>query len=93
MAATAHPFVVGPGDGTPVSLPIGGSGTIMADGGRTDGALVIMELVVPSMGMEEFFQNYTHLLPDPADQAALAELGHAVGVSFVGPPLAVSDPL
>ncbi|MFI6472729.1 cupin domain-containing protein [Streptomyces sp. NPDC050516] len=159
MAASAHPFAVGPGDGTPISLPIGGSGTIMADGARTDGALVIMELVVPSMqgpglhihsredevwyvlegefrfrasdamfsaaegglafgprdvphtfqnvghtpgrllvvsapaGMEEFFQNYTHLLPDPADQAALAELGHAAGVSFVGPPLAVSDPL
>ena len=58
--------------------------------GDTPGRLLV---VSAPAGMEEFFQNYTHLLPDRADQAALAELSHAVGVSFVGPPLAVSDPL
>ena len=152
------PFVVHPGDGTPVQMPIGGSTLTKAHTWNTNGALTVFELVVPPKqgpalhihtredemwyvldghfrfkagdammgaptgafvfgprgtphcfqnvadtpgrllaictpsGVERFFEQYAEL-PDPGDPEAFNAIAHANWLEFVGPPLAVSDPL
>ena len=43
-------------------------------------------------GLERFFEQCA-ALPGPVDAEALAAVGHANWVEFIGPPLAISDPL
>ncbi|WP_116947434.1 cupin domain-containing protein [Jiangella endophytica] len=57
--------------------------------GDTPGRLLIV--TAPS-GLERFFEQ-SATLPTPIDFDQLATIGHAHGLEFVGPPLAVSDPL
>jgi quercetin dioxygenase-like cupin family protein len=52
----------------------------------------ILVLFTPS-GMERFFDRFAQLEPGPPDPRVFAEIGGAVGMEVVGPPLAVSDPL
>jgi hypothetical protein len=58
--------------------------------GDTPGRLLVV--TTPS-GLERFFEQFAALLPGPADPEKLAAVGHANWVEFVGPPVAVSDPL
>jgi mannose-6-phosphate isomerase-like protein (cupin superfamily) len=58
--------------------------------GDTSGRLLI--ITSPS-GLERFFQQSAALLRGPVGPDALAVVGHANWVNFVGPPLGVSDPL
>jgi len=58
--------------------------------GDTPGRLLVV--TTPS-GLERFFQQSAELLPGPIDPDMLAAVGHANWVEFVGPPVAVSDPL
>jgi mannose-6-phosphate isomerase-like protein (cupin superfamily) len=58
--------------------------------GDTVGRLLV--ITTPS-GVERFFEQFAELLPGPVDQSALAGVGLANWIEFVGPPLAVSDPL
>ena len=58
--------------------------------GETPGRLLVV--TTPS-GAERMFEDYTKLLPGPVDRETVLALGHANWVEFVGPPLAVSDPL
>jgi mannose-6-phosphate isomerase-like protein (cupin superfamily) len=57
--------------------------------GDAPGRLLI--ITSPS-GVERFFEQFA-ALPSPTDADALAAVGHANWVEFIGPPLAVSDPL
>lgn len=57
--------------------------------GDTPGRLLIV--TTPS-GVERFFEQFA-ALPGPADADALAAVGHANWIEFIGPPLAISDPL
>jgi hypothetical protein len=50
----------------------------------------LLVITTPS-GSERFFEQAAELLP--LDAQALAAVGHANWIEFVGPPLAVSDPL
>jgi hypothetical protein len=56
--------------------------------GNKPGRLLV--ITTPS-GSERFFEQAAELLP--LDAQALAAVGHANWIEFVGPPLAVSDPL
>jgi mannose-6-phosphate isomerase-like protein (cupin superfamily) len=56
--------------------------------GNKAGRLLV--ITTPS-GSERFFEQAAELLP--LDAQALAAVGHANWIEFVGPPLAVSDPL
>jgi mannose-6-phosphate isomerase-like protein (cupin superfamily) len=58
--------------------------------GDEPGKLLI--ITTPS-GLERFFEDFDALLPGRLDPDALATVGAASGITFVGPPLAVSDPL
>jgi mannose-6-phosphate isomerase-like protein (cupin superfamily) len=58
--------------------------------GNTPGRLLI--ITSPS-GVERFFEQFAALLPGPVGPDALAAVGHANWIDFVGPPLGVSDPL
>ena len=58
--------------------------------GETPGRLLV--ITTPS-GLERFFEQSSELLSDPVDPEALAELGRANWLDFVGPPLKISDPL
>jgi mannose-6-phosphate isomerase-like protein (cupin superfamily) len=153
------PFAVQSGGGTSLETPTGGACIIKADTGNTNGALTVMEFVIPPKqgpglhthlredevwyvlegdfrfrtggemlrvstggmafgprgtphtfqnvgdvsgrllvittpsGLERFFEQFAELSPGPVDPAMIAALGHANWVEFVGPPLAVSDPL
>lgn len=58
--------------------------------GATTGRLLV--ITSPS-GLERFFEQGAALLPVPVDPDALAAVGHANWIDFVGPPLSVSDPL
>lgn len=59
--------------------------------GETPGRLLVV--TTPS-GLERFFEQGAEvLLSDPVDPDALAELGRANWLDFVGPPLRDSDPL
>jgi hypothetical protein len=42
--------------------------------------------------VERFFEQFA-ALPAPVDGDALAAVGHANWIEFIGPPLAVSDPI
>ncbi|MHA6780317.1 cupin domain-containing protein [Pseudonocardia saturnea] len=57
--------------------------------GATPGRLLI--ITSPS-GLERFFEQ-SAALPGPVGADALAAVGHANWIEFVGPPLGVSDPL
>jgi mannose-6-phosphate isomerase-like protein (cupin superfamily) len=57
--------------------------------GDTPGRLLI--ITSPS-GVERFFEQFA-ALPRPADADALVAVGHANWIEFIGPPLAISDPL
>jgi mannose-6-phosphate isomerase-like protein (cupin superfamily) len=57
--------------------------------GDTPGRLLIV--TTPS-GLERFFEEAARL-PRPVDPDALAAIGHANWVEFVGPPAGISDPL
>jgi quercetin dioxygenase-like cupin family protein len=52
----------------------------------------ILVLFTPS-GMERFFDRFAGLPDGPVDPTVFARLGHDVGMTVLGPPLAVSDPL
>lgn len=59
--------------------------------GETPGRLLVV--TTPS-GLERFFEQGSEmLLSGPVDPDALASLGRANWLDFVGPPLKVSDPL
>ena len=58
--------------------------------GQTAGRLLV--ITTPS-GSERFFEQIAELLPGPVDAQTLAAVGHANWIDFVGPPVAVSDPL
>jgi mannose-6-phosphate isomerase-like protein (cupin superfamily) len=58
--------------------------------GETPGRLLIV--TTPS-GLERFFEQSAELPPGPMDQGRLADVGLANWMEFVGPPLAVSDPI
>ncbi len=58
--------------------------------GETPGRLLVV--TTPS-GLERFFEEGDELLSDPVSPEALAALGRANWLDFVGPPLQVSDPL
>jgi uncharacterized cupin superfamily protein len=58
--------------------------------GDEAGRLLI--ITTPS-GLERFFEDFDALLPGPLDPQALITVGRASGIDFVGPPLAISDPL
>jgi mannose-6-phosphate isomerase-like protein (cupin superfamily) len=58
--------------------------------GEAPGRLLV--ITTPS-GLERFFEEFAALLPGPAEPGALAAVGRANWVDFIGPPLAVSDPL
>jgi mannose-6-phosphate isomerase-like protein (cupin superfamily) len=57
--------------------------------GDTPGRLLI--ITSPS-GVERFFEQFA-ALPGPAAADALVDVGHANWIEFIGPPLAISDPL
>lgn len=58
--------------------------------GDTRGRLLV--ICTPS-GVERFFEQAAELLPGPVAPEMLAAVMHASWAEFVGPPLAVSDPL
>ena len=58
--------------------------------GNTVGRLLVV--TTPS-GLERFFEQFAELLPGPLDPKVLPAVGLANWIEFVGPPLAVSDPL
>jgi mannose-6-phosphate isomerase-like protein (cupin superfamily) len=58
--------------------------------GDTSGRLLV--ITTPS-GLERFFEQFAELPPGQVDPQMIAALGHANWVEFIGPPLAVSDPL
>ena len=58
--------------------------------GDTPGRLLVV--TTPS-GLECFFEDFAALLPGLVSPETLSAVGHANGVEFVGPPVAVSDPL
>ena len=58
--------------------------------GTAPGRLLV---ITAPAGAERLFEEYAKLLPGPVDPDVLSALGHATGVDFVGPPLAVSDPV
>jgi quercetin dioxygenase-like cupin family protein len=57
--------------------------------GDAPGRLLI---VTSPSGVERFFEQFA-ALPGPVDAEALAAVGHANWIEFIGPPLAISDPL
>ena len=52
----------------------------------------ILVMFTPS-GMEGFFDRFAELGPGRPDPSVFATLGRDAGMTVVGPPLAVSDPL
>jgi quercetin dioxygenase-like cupin family protein len=44
-------------------------------------------------GMERFFDRFAELPPGPVAPEVFARLGQAAGMTVLGPPLAVSDPV
>jgi hypothetical protein len=58
--------------------------------GDTPGRL--LAIYTPA-GVERFFQQYAELLPGPVHPDAFAAIADTNRLEFIGPPLAVSDPL
>lgn len=52
----------------------------------------ILVLFSPA-GMEAFFDRFAELPPGPVDPEVFATLGGGAGMTVLGPPLAVSDPI
>ena len=60
----------------------------------TPATFVATALVISTpSGLERFFEQFAELPAGPVDRDRLATVGHANWIEFVGPPLAVSDPL
>jgi len=57
-----------------------------------EGPARILVLFSPA-GMESFFDRFAELPPGPVDPGVFATLGRDAGMTVLGPPLAVSDPL
>jgi mannose-6-phosphate isomerase-like protein (cupin superfamily) len=159
MPNPVAPFVVLPGDGTPIQLPLGGSNLLKAHTRNTNGSFTMIQCDVPPKqgpalhihtredelwyilegdfrfktgdamlgapqgacifgprgiphsfqnvgdtpgrllaiyapsGVERFFEQYAELLPGPVDPKAFAAIADTNWLEFIGPPLAVSDPL
>ncbi|MCU1629759.1 MAG: hypothetical protein JWP64_4708 [Pseudonocardia sp.] len=77
---------------TPMAPSFGPRGTphCFQNVGDTPGRLLVIS--TPS-GLERFFEQFAELLPGQVDRDGLADVGHANWIEFVGPPLAVSDPI
>jgi mannose-6-phosphate isomerase-like protein (cupin superfamily) len=58
--------------------------------GDAPGRLLV---ITAPAGVEQFFADFAERPPGPADLEVLNAVALASGVEFVGPPLAVSDPL
>jgi mannose-6-phosphate isomerase-like protein (cupin superfamily) len=58
--------------------------------GQGHGRLLV---ITAPAGLEHFFEQFAALPPGAMDLEALAAAGRTAGVEFVGPPLALSDPL
>jgi mannose-6-phosphate isomerase-like protein (cupin superfamily) len=58
--------------------------------GDTPGRLLV--ITTPS-GLERFFEEFAALLPGPVSPETLTAVAHTNWLEFVGPPVAVSDPL
>lgn len=56
----------------------------------TPGRLLI---VTAPAGLEGFFEDFSNRPAGSVDAQGLADIGHAHGLDFVGPPLSISDPL
>lgn len=52
----------------------------------------LLVVTTPS-GLERFFEQFAALPSGPGDPDALAAVGHANWIEFIGPPVGVSDPL
>lgn len=52
----------------------------------------VLTICTPA-GLERFFEDFAATAPGPLDFEHLKTIGRAHGLDFVGPPLAVSDPL
>ena len=66
------------------------AGQEVAGGCDAPGRLLV--ITTPS-GLERFFEQFAELLPGPVDPEEFAAVGRANWIEFVGPPVAVSDPL
>jgi quercetin dioxygenase-like cupin family protein len=58
--------------------------------GDSPGRLLV---ITTPAGIESFFERAADLPPGPVDPSALAARAAQSGIEFLGPPLAVSDPL
>jgi quercetin dioxygenase-like cupin family protein len=84
-------------DGAMRSAPAGSfvfvpRGTVHAFQNVGEGPARILVIFNPS-GMEPFFEQFAELPAGAVEPGVFAQLGAAVGMDVVGPPLAVSDPL
>jgi mannose-6-phosphate isomerase-like protein (cupin superfamily) len=52
----------------------------------------LLAITTPS-GAERFFEQFAEQLPGPVNHNTIADLGLANWIEFIGPPLAISDPL
>lgn len=50
-------------------------------------------VITTPAGLEGFFEDFSKSALGSVDAQALADIGHACGVNFVGQPLSISDPL
>jgi hypothetical protein len=55
------------------------------------GSAILLAAVTPA-GLERFFERYGELAEEAANLDTFSELGAAVGMTVVGPPLAQSHP-
>lgn len=65
-------------------------GTVHAFQNVGDGPARILVIFNPA-GMEPFFEEFATLPAGPVDPSEFTRLGSAVGMTVMGPPLAVSD--
>ncbi|HEY3509163.1 hypothetical protein [Kribbella sp. NPDC051137] len=79
------PFAVQAGEGAKHPTLTTGWALVKADTAATNGALTVMELLIP--------RPKAGKLSRPVDPEELAALGHACWIELAGPPLEVSDPL
>jgi mannose-6-phosphate isomerase-like protein (cupin superfamily) len=52
----------------------------------------LLVITTPS-GVERFFEQFAELLPGPVDRDRFVDVALANWIEFIGPPLAVSDPI
>ena len=75
--------------GSFVHVPVGAPHCFQNTG---DQPARILVLFTPA-GMEAFFHRFAELPQGPVDPGVFAELGSEAGMTVLGPPLAISDPL